>query len=169
MAANDTVPDSSPNGPLGAGDYSYQATYNGNPNYSSKTGACEPFTITKATPGISTTVKDANGATVDNDANKAALGTTVHDTATLSGQVGSLSLNGTATVTYSFFKTGDCSGTAFSTEDKTVAANDTVPDSSPNGPLGAGDYSYQATYTATPTTARRPAPASRSRSPRVTP
>src|SRR6185437_8638250 len=126
------------------GDYSYQATYNGNANYESKTGACEPFKVSKATPGISTTVKDGSGNTVDN-ANPAALGTAVHDTATLSGQVGTVSFNGTATVTYAFFKNNDCSGTAFSTEDKTVASNGTVPDSSAQT-LGAGSYSYQATY-----------------------
>src|SRR2546421_700607 len=142
VTAGGTVPNSSPNGPLGAGDYSYQATYNGNANYDSKTSPCEPFKVSKATPGLSTTVKDANDNTVDDGANRAGLGATVHDTATLSGPVGSFSFNGTATVTYSFFKNINCTGTADSTEDKTVTAGGTVPNSSPNGPLGAGDYSF---------------------------
>jgi len=39
------VPDSSPTGALGAGSYSYKATYSGNDNYKSATGACEPFKV----------------------------------------------------------------------------------------------------------------------------
>jgi hypothetical protein len=143
VAANGSVPDSTPQ-TLGAGDYSYQATYNGNDDYTSKTSDCEPFKVSQATPGLSTTVKDSGGNTVDN-ANPAALGAAVHDTAALSGQVGSFSFDGTATVTYSFFNNNNCSGTAASTENVTVAANGTVPDSSAQT-LGAGDYSYQATY-----------------------
>src|SRR5204863_157387 len=110
-------------------------------------GDCEPFHVNKATPGISTIVKDASNNTVDNDTHKAALGVTVHDTATLSGKVGTFSFNGTATVTYAYFKNNDCSGTApFSTENKNLNSNGTVPDSSATGALAAGDYSYQATY-----------------------
>src|SRR5439155_1763199 len=144
VTAGGLVPDSAAK-TLGAGDYSYQATYNGNDNYKSKTSDCEPFKISKATPGLTTTVKDSSGNTVDN-ANPAALGTSVHDTSTLSGQVGTFSFNGTATVTYAFFKNNDCTTPAFSTENKTVNSNGTVPDSSATGALGAGDYSYQATY-----------------------
>jgi hypothetical protein len=74
-----------------------------------------------------------------------AAGTAVHDTATLSGQVGTFSFNGTATVTYSFFTSHDCTGTPAGTQTVTVAANGSVPDSSPQT-LAAGSYSYQATY-----------------------
>ncbi len=35
-------------GPLTAGSYSFQATYNGDANYTGSTGACEPFTVSKA-------------------------------------------------------------------------------------------------------------------------
>ena len=90
-------------------------------------------------------VKDSSGDTVDN-ANPAPLGEPVHDTATLSGQVGANSFNGTATVTYAFYTNNDCTPPASGTpEQVTVAANGTVPDSSPQT-LGAGSYSYQATY-----------------------
>jgi hypothetical protein len=75
-----------------------------------------------------------------------AAGMPVHDTATLSGQVGTLSLNGTATVTYRFFTSHDCSGTAATTQTVTVNANGSVPDSAATSPLAAGLYSYQATY-----------------------
>src|SRR5207302_1508804 len=106
--------------------------YNGNSNYASKTGDYEPFKDAKATPAISTTVKDSAGTTVDNS-NPAALGSSVHDTAALSGQVGSFSFNSTATVTYAFFKNNGCSGTPFGTENKTVNSIGTVPDSSATG------------------------------------
>src|SRR5207248_1553612 len=112
---------------------------------------CEPFHVAKATPSISTVVKDGNGATVDNGANKAALGVTVHDTASLAGGVGSFSFDATATVTYKLFSNISCTpGTndanVLDSGDKTVAANGSVPDSNAFGPLGSGDYSYQAVY-----------------------
>jgi hypothetical protein len=94
---------------------------------------------------MSTTVKDAQGATVD-DTHKVAAGSTVHDSATLTGQVGTFSFNGTATVTYRFFTSHDCSGTASTTETKYLNSNGTVPDSSATGQLAAGTYSYQASY-----------------------
>src|SRR3989442_15893606 len=56
VTAGETVPDSTPQ-TLGAGGYSYQATYNGNANYTSKTGGCEPFTVRQATPATTTIVK----------------------------------------------------------------------------------------------------------------
>ncbi|TMM03389.1 MAG: DUF11 domain-containing protein, partial [Actinobacteria bacterium] len=151
VTAPATVPDSNAFGPLGSGDYSYQATYNGNGNYNSATGACEPFHVNKATPSISTVVKDGNNATVDNDTHKAALGVTVHDTATLADGVTGFSFDGTATVTYKLFSNLSCTaGTndanLLVSGDKTVTAPATVPDSNAFGPLGSGDYSYQATY-----------------------
>lgn len=91
-------------------------------------------------PMISTTVKDANGTPVTTSA-PAALGTAVHDTATLSG--GSTTMTGT--VTYSFFTNGTCAGTASSTQDVTIGASNSVPDSSAQT-LGAGSYSYTARY-----------------------
>jgi hypothetical protein len=132
-------------GPLQAGDYAFRASYAGDANFNDSTSDCEPLTVGKATPGIATIVKDSAGNTVDNN-NPAAAGiTAVHDTATLSGQVGSFSLDGTATVTYSFFNNNACTGTPASTENKTVSALGLVPDSSAQI-LGAGSYSYQATY-----------------------
>src|SRR5438105_3687845 len=87
----------------------------------------------------------AGGTTVDNT-NPAALDSSVHDTAALSGQVGSFSFNSTATVTYAFFKNNVCSRTQFGMQNKPVTAVDTCPLSFSTGALAAGDYSYQATY-----------------------
>jgi hypothetical protein len=51
------VATSASQGPLGAGSYSFQATYNGNGTYDVSTGACEPLTVTanftaNLTPGF---------------------------------------------------------------------------------------------------------------------
>ena len=70
----------------------------------------------------------------------------VYDTSALSGQVGSFSFNGTATVTYRFFKNSACSGTPFDTDVRTVASDGTVPKSKTEGPLQAGSYAFQAYY-----------------------
>src|SRR5439155_464624 len=97
------------------------------------------------TPGLATTVKDAGGTTVDN-ADPAPLGAKVHDTATLSGGVAGQSFDGTATVTYKFFANNDCTVPADGSEAQAVAANGDVTDSSPSAALGAGSYSYKASY-----------------------
>src|SRR5205823_1038760 len=100
-----------------------------------------------ATPSLSTVVKDgaATPNTVDDGLNKAALGTSVHDTASLTGQTG-YSVDSGATVSYAFFSNLTCASTPVSSEDKTVTAGELVPNSSASGALAAGDYSYQATY-----------------------
>ena len=92
VAADGTVPGSTPQ-TLGAGSYAYLAVYSGNSNYAGKTGACEPFTITKAPSTVVTTVKDGANVTVDN-ANPGLLGVLTHDTAVLGGTVGSFPLGG---------------------------------------------------------------------------
>src|SRR5438445_13076617 len=63
--------------------------------------ACEPLTISKATPDLTTTVKDGSGTTVD-DANPAALGTKVHDTAAHSRRIDTCSYDDTEAVTYTY-------------------------------------------------------------------
>jgi uncharacterized repeat protein (TIGR01451 family) len=145
VVAPATVPDSDAFGPLGSGDYSYQAVYNGNANYNSATGACEPFHVNQATPGMTTTVKDGDGNVVD-DAHPAALGTKVHDTSVLFDKVDGFSFDGTATVTYTFFTSHNCTTGAGTPESVPVASDGSVPDSSETDALGAGMYSYQATY-----------------------
>jgi len=99
-----------------------------------------------ATPSITTTLKNAaddstidNGSTID-------FGSSVYDTAALGNKVEGLSFDGTATVTYAFFHNNTCDGESFSSEDKAVAADGSVPASSTKSSLAAGDYAFQATY-----------------------
>jgi hypothetical protein len=142
LDASGNVPNSAQQGPLGAGSYSFNATYNDDSNYNaSLTGDCEPFSVSKVTPTISTTVFDAS-------TNKAlgtlSIGMKVYDTAKLSGQISGTPATGK--VTYNFFKNGTCSGTPASTGQVTLDASGNVPNSSTQGPLGAGSYSYNAVY-----------------------
>jgi hypothetical protein len=73
-----------------------------------------------------------------------ALGTSVYDTATLSGQVSGFPATGT--LTYEFFTTIDGTG-SHSDEVVNLNPDGTVPNSSAHGPLGAGAYSFIAVYT----------------------
>ncbi len=137
------VPNSNSTGPLAAGSYSFNATYSG--DTSSNTfpafSACEPFTVGKKPTSISTSLvlgastPLANGATVD-------LGSSVHDTATITGAVSGVPLTGT--VTYHFYTNGTCS--APSVDEVVTISGGTVPPSSSHASLAAGDYSFNATY-----------------------
>src|SRR4051794_24690019 len=101
--------------------------------------------IAKGSPAIATTVKDASDNTVD-DAHPAALGSKVHDTASLSGGTSGFSFDGTATVSYTFYTSHDCSSGDSGAGTVTVAADNGVPISNLSGALGAGSYSYRANY-----------------------
>ena len=73
------------------------------------------------------------------------VGTPVHDSATLSGQVDGFSFNGAATVTYYFYTNSACTGSPASTEVVTVASDGSVPESTPQT-LPSGFYCYKAVY-----------------------
>src|SRR2546423_1034463 len=137
------MPASSTKSSLGAGDYAFQATYNGNDNYNTKTSACEPFSVGKATQTVTTSLKSAAGDVTIANNSTVDLGSSVYDTAALGGKVDSLSFDGTATVSYAFFHNTACTGEAFSSENKTVAADGSVPASSTKSSLGAGDRSEE--------------------------
>src|SRR5438445_7989 len=129
MTAGETAPNSTPQ-TLGAGGYSYQATYNGNANYTSKTGGCEPFKVSQATQSVATMVLRGVSAVVEYDI-PVSLGTATRDSASLGGKVGSFSLDSSATVSYVFFTSNDCSAGGGPAEIVTVTAGETVPDSTP--------------------------------------
>src|SRR5208337_4922777 len=140
LNANGTVPDSSVTGPLTGGSYSYIGVYSGDSNYAGFTGAVEPLTVSKGTASVSTAIY--NAATNQPISGSVPLGTSVYDTATVSGTP----FTPTGTVTYEFFTNGTGSGTPFSTQTVTLNANGTVPDSSVTGPLTGGSYSYIGVY-----------------------
>jgi hypothetical protein len=128
---------SDPVGPLtAAGSYSFQATYSGDANYGSSTGDCETFTVGKATVTTVTTVRSGGGTITS-----VALGSSVTDQATVSGTGAGTP---TGSVTFTFFANGACTGTG--TAGTPVALVAGLANSSAQGPLNAGVYSFQATY-----------------------
>ena len=73
-----SVPQSDTEGPLAAGDYSFHAQYlaGTDAHYSdSEVSACEPFTVLKTTPSVSTQLSESTGN----------VGDSVHDSATING------------------------------------------------------------------------------------
>src|SRR5262249_36289338 len=85
-----------------------------------------------------------NNATKESVTGKTVLpGTTVHDTATMTGQSG----NAGGTVKYERFTTINCSGT-FASQNVTVSEGK-VPNSADFTPATAGSYSYKAIYEGT--------------------
>jgi uncharacterized repeat protein (TIGR01451 family) len=128
-------------GPLGAGDYSFQATYSGDSNYNGATSACEPLTIGKVTPSASTTLKDAaTNATIENGSTLPH-GSSVYDTADISN-AGGFPLAGT--LSFRFFHNGDCSGTPASVQTGVAVGGH----SAATGALDEGSYGFQAMYVA---------------------
>src|SRR5262249_2089610 len=85
---------------LAAGSYSFKATYNGDTNYNSSIGDCEPLTVNKANLTLATTVHKAPHVVVA-DGGHVALGTVLHDNATLTRPVGSFAPTGAITFTFS--------------------------------------------------------------------
>src|SRR5215472_12658635 len=112
----------------------YSNTYSG-----SATNEC--FTVGKGTSSTATMVFDAS-------TNKAWSGTeptgsSAYDTATVNGSGG---FTPTGSVSYTFFTNNNCSGTGASAGTVTLTATGAVPNSNTKGPLAAGSYSFQATY-----------------------
>jgi uncharacterized repeat protein (TIGR01451 family) len=145
LDSSGNVPQSNTEGPLAAGDYSFEAQYfSGNdPNYTdSAPSACEPFSVGKAPTSLSTTVFDAGTDAAWSGSE--VTGAKAYDTSSLGGKQDSI--DPTGTVTYTFFS-GDCAtGTPVFTDQQTVGANEAVPNSKTTDSLAAGDYAFQAVY-----------------------
>ena len=125
-----TAPASSTTAALAAGSYSYYASYSGDSNYAkSGPSSCEPFTVQQGTLTIGTEVSPSTTP---------ALGASVYDTATATGQVGDFIPTGTLTVT--LYNGASCEGTPVSTQTGVSlgAQSTSMTD------LNAGPYSYEA-------------------------
>jgi hypothetical protein len=133
------VPSSLPTDPLGAGTYSFQASYSGDDNYPKTTGSCEQFTVAPAGVSITTVVFDGSGEQWTGTELAPA---TAIDTATVTGVSG---FTPTGTVTYTLYPNGSC--TAPATMAVTVNLSDGIaPNSLPATIDEAGSYSFQASY-----------------------
>ena len=135
------APNSSNQGPLAAGSYSFQAVYSGDTNYAPSTSTCEPFKVATGTSDTDTTVFDAanNAPWSGNEATNAM----AYDTATVTASAG---FTPTGTVTYTFFTNGGCTGSGSPAGTVTLHGDGTLPNSAIQGPLAAGSYSSQAVY-----------------------
>ena len=130
---NDVVPDSNGLQFNHAGTFYWQAVYSGDSNNNGATSTCtdEKLVIAPNSPSIATTLS----------ANPVDVGSTVHDSATLTGATGSAG----GTVTYTVYTDNACTTGARDAGTVNVT-NGGVPDS--NGLLfsTAGDFYWQAVY-----------------------
>src|SRR3989475_193729 len=128
---NGVVPDSQATGPPTAGAYSFQASYSGDANNKPVTGACEPFNILKASPGVTTSL---SLTTIP-------VGSSVSDSATMTGgyQPGGI-------VTYVFFVGSSCTGSSTTVGSPVAVTNGVVPGSAPSTFNSAGAYGWSAVY-----------------------
>src|SRR5207248_1419987 len=137
------VPNSDTEGPLAAGDYGFEAQYlsGDDPNYSdSAVSSCEPFTVLKASPTITTDVSESAGGTGDSISDSA----TLHSTSNLLG---------TGSVTFYLYAPSatchdDGSGTTVysHTASSTVSTNGPFASGSFGPPLVAGTYQWVAVF-----------------------
>ena len=127
-------------GPLATGTYSFRAVYNGDANYSASTGPCEPLTVRKATSSTVTAIhRDGDHTTA---VTSVPLGSSVHDRATVAGSPFAIP---TGNLSFRWFTNGNCDGEGTTAGSVPLSAGATDP-STTEGPLGAGSYSFRATY-----------------------
>jgi len=136
------VPDSAPTGPLGAGSYAYIGVYSGDSNYTGFVGATEPLTVNQASSSVSTAID--NAATNLPISGNQPLGTSVYDTATVTGSP----FVPTGTVTYNFYDTSTpvYGVTTPSTTQTVTLSGGLVPNSATTAALTAGSYAYIGVY-----------------------
>src|SRR5262249_33339076 len=119
------------------GNYAYIASYSGDPNYNPSWGDCEPFTIDKASPTLTTTIlkPTTSGVTAGS--------VTVQDRATLDGGV---MYKGTGTLSFVLKDSSNNSiaGTSYST---TVSADGNYDTPSVTVTLSAGVYHWVVSFT----------------------
>jgi len=127
------VPDSNSITFNSAGDFYWQAVYSGDANNNGATSVCtsEHLVVQSLTPNINTTLS----------ATSVAVGTAVHDSATLMGATPTAG----GTVTYTVYTNDTCTQGAQDAGTVTVT-NGVVPDSNAIIFNSAGDFYWQAVY-----------------------
>jgi len=113
------------------GSFSFNAVYSGDANNGGATSTCEPLTVNKASPTITTTLS-ATSITV---------GESVSDSSTLSNFY-----KASGTVTYEFFTGSSCTGTATAVGTPVTVTNGVVPNSASQAFNSAGSFGWNAVY-----------------------
>jgi hypothetical protein len=137
--ANGVAHPSTNEGPLAAGRYAFKASYAGDANYESSVGPCEPLKVKQGKSTTHTDIHDAKHGVVTTVPH----GSTVHDSALVSGS--SPSFPPTGTVSFRWFTNDECKGKSVAAGSATIVNNVAHPSSS-QGPLEAGGYAFKATY-----------------------
>jgi hypothetical protein len=137
--------DSKASDPLGPGTYGYLVKYHSSNTeaWTDGDGTCEPFTVDQGHLTADTILHNAahdeiaNGSHVD-------LGSVMHDTAQISGQVPGFDAPSADDVTFTFYKTIGCTdtGTSFKNTGLDEVSND--PRSDATDALTPGDYGFTA-------------------------
>jgi hypothetical protein len=145
LTATGAVPNSDTTPQLPAGTYQFVAKYSGDSNYNGSTSGVEPLTINMGNSSTATAIKPSSSVTA---------GSTVFDTATVTGTP----FTPSGTVTYTFSGTGGTvlpplpTGSSFTLvagtwqEKVTLTATGTVPNSDTTPALPAGSYQFVAVY-----------------------
>jgi uncharacterized repeat protein (TIGR01451 family) len=133
---NGVVPDSLSHTFNSAGTFYFQATYSGDGNNGGATSACtsETLVVNPNEPSVSTLLVPAGPV---------AIGTSVHDSATLTGAT----TDAGGTISYGLFSDNTCSTlVADLTPTVNTVTGGVVPDSNPYTFNSAGTFYFQATY-----------------------
>ncbi len=126
--------------PSAAGSYAFRAVYGGDATYNGTTGPCEPLTVTNMPdPVVTTTIHNSSHADMGTSAQQ---GTTVHDSAVVSGTNGTP----TGTVTFRWFTNSQCSGDAVAFSNAFQLSGGTVDGTSFTQTPGVGSFAFQAVY-----------------------
>ena len=131
-------------GPLATGSYSFLASYGGDGNYNAADALCETVSVGKGTPTVTTAIHSGSNHTTDVQGTSLALNSTIHDKATVTGDG---TLVPTGSVTFKFFLNSTCAGTPNDTSSAQALTSGAVDATGfAKGPLGAGSYSFLASY-----------------------
>jgi hypothetical protein len=143
------VPDSTSHTFNSAGTFYWQATYSGDANNNDSTPVTSPcdeiLVVSPNAVTVSTTLtNEDSGLTADGGSTlAAAIGDTVHDSATLDGQTADAG----GTISYAFYTDDACSLNASDqTPDPDDVVDGVVPDSTSHTFNSAGTFYWQATY-----------------------
>ena len=102
--ANGVAHPSVASGALAAGDYSFQGHYDGDGNFAASTSPCEPFHVNTAGTTAATQLHNNANEGVIGVGSSVALGTSVHDKATVGDT--NAAFDPTGNVSFTFFANG---------------------------------------------------------------
>jgi len=154
-ATHSTAHPSSSRTGLAAGSYSFRAQYAGDGSNIGSTSACEPFTVSKGTPTLTTRIHLASDHAANYDRNAAGnsmvsvpIDSVVHDVAFVSDTVAGIAPTGA--ITFTRWNNASCTGDGTSLAVAGADEGGTGTRSVSTSALAPGAYSFRATIAADP-------------------